>query len=84
MTRTEVAEQVANRLRLSKTDVLNVLDTTFDEMILALSAGERVKIAKFGSFRVVEQKGVKYITFKTSNIVKGRLKNGLTFTGLNI
>lgn len=73
MTRVEVAEQVASKLSLNKIDVLNVLTTTFDEITSALASGERVKIAKFGSFRVVEQKGNKYVTFKTSKLVKGKL-----------
>ncbi len=74
MTRVEIADIVADKLNYPKSHILNVLNSAFSVMTEGLASGDRVKISRFGSFRVVEQKGAKYVTFKTSRKVKDKLK----------
>lgn len=53
MTKSELVEQLSNRLKhLPHKEVEVVIDTVFDKMTDALSRGDRIEIRGFGSFEV--------------------------------
>ena len=50
MTKSELIESVANKLKLPKGKAELIVNCVFDSMEAALKAGERIEIRGFGSF----------------------------------
>lgn len=48
MIKSELIIRLANKINLSKTDARKAVDTIFDEIIKALSEGNRVELRNFG------------------------------------
>ena len=57
MTRSELIQNIADRLKLPAAQVEIVVSTIFDSMTDALVAGERIEIRGFGAFEVRHYKG---------------------------
>ncbi len=57
ITKSELIDQVADKLRLPKARAEQIVDTIFDSMVAALKAGDGIEIRGFGSFTVREYKG---------------------------
>jgi integration host factor subunit beta len=51
MTKADLVEKIAEQVELSKKDSENVVNTVFRSIIEALSAGDKVELRGFGSFR---------------------------------
>lgn len=52
MNKDDIIASVAYKARITKKDAAMAVDAVFDTMLNALSSGEEVKIAGFGSFEV--------------------------------
>ena len=57
MTRSQLIQHVADRLRLPASQAEIVVSTIFDSMTEALVAGDRIEIRGFGAFEVRRYKG---------------------------
>ncbi|HEX4457103.1 MAG TPA: HU family DNA-binding protein, partial [Polyangia bacterium] len=57
ITKSELIDQVADKLRLPKARAEQIVDTIFDSMVNALKQGDGIEIRGFGSFTVREYKG---------------------------
>ena len=57
MTKSELIEKVAGRLKLPASEAEKVVNTIFDSMAASLVVGERVEIPGFGVFKVREDEG---------------------------
>ncbi len=57
MTKSEMTMKVADRLKLPVSQAETVVNTIFDSMATAMTAGERIEIRGFGSFEVRSYKG---------------------------
>ncbi len=55
MTKTQLIENVAKELGMTKKDVAAVIDAAYNNVCATLSAGEAVQIAGFGIFSVKEK-----------------------------
>ncbi|MBP3713538.1 MAG: HU family DNA-binding protein [Bacilli bacterium] len=51
----ELAAKVSEQCQLTKTDAENIVRVVFADVVDALKAGDKVKIAGFGSFEVKER-----------------------------
>jgi integration host factor subunit alpha len=56
ITRAQLAEAIYGQVGLSRNDSAQLLETVLGELVLALEAGQSVKISSFGTFSV-RQKG---------------------------
>ena len=56
ITKSELIDQVADKLRLPKARAEQIVDTIFDSMVNALKQGDGIEIRGFGSFTVREYK----------------------------
>jgi len=52
ITKSELIDQVADKLRLPKARAEQIVDTIFDSMVNALKQGDGIEIRGFGSFTV--------------------------------
>jgi len=52
MTKAELVEQVAGRIKLSKKETELIVNTVFNSITDALSRGDKVELRGFGSFKV--------------------------------
>jgi integration host factor subunit beta len=50
ITKSELIDQVADKLRLPKARAEQIVDTIFDSMVAALKQGDGIEIRGFGSF----------------------------------
>lgn len=57
MTKSELIEKVAGRLKLPASEAEKVVNAIFGSMAATMSAGERVEIPGFGVFEVREDGG---------------------------
>ncbi|MDR0662258.1 MAG: HU family DNA-binding protein [Holosporales bacterium] len=55
--RVQLAEVLAREFGLYRFQAENFIETVLEEIGAALASGEEVKVAGFGTFRVVERKG---------------------------
>ena len=55
MRKQDLVKSVAQRTKQPESQVLSVVNTTFDSIRDALAAGEEVTITGFGSFRISER-----------------------------
>jgi integration host factor subunit beta len=70
ITKSELIDQVADKLRLPKARAEQIVDTIFDSMVNALKQGEGIEIRGFGSFTVREYKGYEGRNPRTGEAVK--------------
>lgn len=70
ITKSELIDQVADKLRLPKARAEQIVDTIFDAMVNALKQGEGIEIRGFGSFTVREYKGYEGRNPRTGEAVK--------------
>lgn len=94
MTKSELIETVANRLKLPKGKAELIVNCLFDSMEASLKRGERIEIRGFGSFEIrsyksyegrnprtgtkVEVKPKRLPFFKVGKELKERVNNGRT------
>jgi integration host factor subunit beta len=94
MTKSELIESVANKLKLPKGKAELIVNCVFDSMELALRNGERIEIRGFGSFEIrhykayegrnprtgtkVEVKPKRLPFFKVGKELKERVNDGRT------
>ncbi len=58
MTKSELVEAVASKVQnFSRKDIEVIVDTIFTSMSDSLSAGDKVEIRGFGSFKIKEREG---------------------------
>ena len=57
MTKKELADQVANKVKLSKKDASAAVDATLGGITGALKKGEKVQLVGFGTFEVRAAQG---------------------------
>jgi len=69
MTKSEMTMKVADRLKLSVSQAETVVNTIFDLMATAMTAGERIEIRGFGSFEVRSYKAYEGRNPKTGESV---------------
>jgi integration host factor subunit beta len=74
ITKSELIDQVADKLRLPKARAEQIVDTIFDSMVAALKAGDGIEIRGFGSFTVREYKGYEGRNPRTGEAVKVQQK----------
>ncbi len=70
MTKTELAALVAAKTGLTKKAALETVEETFKAIKNALKEGEKVSIAKFGSFEAKERKARTAINPRTKETVE--------------
>ena len=74
ITKSELIDQVADKLRLPKARAEQIVDTIFDSMVNALKQGDGIEIRGFGSFTVREYKGYEGRKPRTGEAVKVQQK----------
>ena len=74
ITKSELIDQVADKLRLPKARAEQIVDTIFDSMVNALKQGDGIEIRGFGSFTVREYKGYEGRNPRTGEAVKVQQK----------
>jgi integration host factor subunit beta len=70
ITKSELIDQIADKLHLAKARAEQIVDTIFDSMVNALKQGEGIEIRGFGSFTVREYKGYDGRNPRTGEAVK--------------
>ena len=70
MTRSELIQNIADRLKLPAAQAEIVVSTIFDSMTEALVAGERIEIRGFGSFEVCSYKAYEGRNPRTGQVVQ--------------
>lgn len=92
LTRADLANEVYREVGLSLSESNDLVDAVIDEMIVAMEAGEEVKISSFGTFKIRHKKerigrnpktGVEVpisarnvLSFNASNILKKKVNGG--------
>jgi integration host factor subunit beta len=74
ITKSELIDQVADKLRMPKARAEQIVDTIFDSMVNALKQGDGIEIRGFGSFTVREYKGYEGRNPRTGETVKVQQK----------
>jgi integration host factor subunit alpha len=98
VTRADLAEAVYRRLGLSRTESAAMVEMVLKEIADAVVAGETVKLSSFGSFMVRDKglrvgrnpktgrevpiPPRRVTVFKPSNIMKQRINDGLSKSGI--
>ena len=72
MTKAELIEALSNKLPLNKADAERAINIVLDDVIAALSQGERVNISGFGTFSVSERPGAHRAQSKDRRIDRDR------------
>ncbi len=91
LTKADLAEHLYNVLGLNKRESKEVVEGYFDEIILALEDGERVKISGYGNFDLRDKKerpgrnpktgeeipitARRVVTFRAGHKLKSRVEN---------
>lgn len=75
----ELSAKVAEKAHLTKTDADEIVRKTFEEISAALKAGEKVKIAGFGSFEVKERAARKGLNPSTKEPIEIAASKVVTF-----
>ncbi|MEI7590964.1 MAG: integration host factor subunit alpha [Deltaproteobacteria bacterium] len=89
MTKVDIVQRVYEKLGLSKSESILIVESFFDIIKSTLIAGEDIKISGFGNFMVKEKKSRrgrnpqtgdtieisarKILTFKSSNVLRSEL-----------
>jgi integration host factor subunit beta len=74
MTKSELIETVANKLKLPKGKAELIVNCVFDSMEVSLRRGERIEIRGFGSFEIREYKSYEGRNPRTGTKVEVRPK----------
>ncbi len=74
MTKSELIETVANKLKLPKGKAELIVNCVFDSMEVSLRRGERIEIRGFGSFEIREYKSYEGRNPRTGSKVEVRPK----------
>lgn len=91
LTRADLANEVYKEVGLSLSESNDLVDSVIEEMIVAMEAGEEVKVSSFGTFKIRHKKerigrnpktGVEVpisarnvLSFNASNILKKKVNN---------
>lgn len=94
LTRADLSAAVYKEIGLSLQECNTLVDAVIEEVVLALEAGESVKLSSFGTFALRRKKqrigrnpktGVEVpitartvLSFNASNLMKGRVNDALT------
>lgn len=70
MTKTELIQEVAKKVKLPKKNVEAIIGATIDTILEKLNSGEKVIIAGFGTFSVVQRKARKGINPRTGERIE--------------
>ena len=70
MTKSHLINELAGQLNIDKTEAKVIINTIFDSITEALSAGDKVELRGFGSFRVKRRKARNGQNPKTGEKVK--------------
>lgn len=65
MTRSQLISKISRNTALNSTQVENVINEVFDNIIESLASGDKVTIAGFGRFEMRERKKKTYVNPKT-------------------
>ncbi len=92
LTKAEVAENLYEKVGLSKRDAKNMVEVFFEEIRETLESGEQVKLSGFGNFDIREKKerpgrnpktgedipisARKVVTFRPGQKLKSRVESG--------
>ena len=57
MTKKEIVLKIAEQTKVKQIDVKKVVQKTLDEIVAALTRGERVELRNFGIFKVKSRRG---------------------------
>ena len=74
ITKSELIDQVADKLRLPKARAEQIVDTIFDSMVNALKQGDGIEIRGFGSFSIRAYKEYQGRNPRTGEAVRVRPK----------
>lgn len=69
LTKIELAEKLVNEHGLSKKEAKELVDSFFEEIRVALSQGEEVKLSGFGNFQLRDKKSRPGRNPKTGEVV---------------
>ena len=91
ITRADLANSIYQELGISHAESGEIVDAAIEEVILALIAGEQVKLSSFGTFKIRRKKerigrnpktkqevpisARRVVTFHSSNILTRRINN---------
>lgn len=56
ITKIVLAEAVMERITCSRSDAMEIIDTMFDEMVLAMEQGRGLKLSNFGTFELRDKR----------------------------
>ena len=78
MNKQELCNQVAKQMKMSKSKVMAMLDSTFDSIESSLKKGKEVRLVGFGSWRKLKRKARpgrnpqtgKTLTIPARNVIK--------------
>ena len=74
MNKAELIEEVSNKTGLTKKDTGNVIDALTDTIQKTLSKGEKVTLAGFGTFQVMERKARRGVNPRTREAIQIQAK----------
>ena len=79
MKKTELVEAIATKAGLTKADAARALDAMVEVVTKALSKGERVPVAGFGTFNVSRREAREARNPRTGEKLKIAARNAVTF-----
>lgn len=79
ITKREIAERIADRLNLGQIQALSVIQAFLDEIVVELSAGNRLEFRDFGVFETVTRKARTALNPKTLEKVPVRRRRVVKF-----
>ena len=85
MNKQELCDQVARQTKMPKSQVMAMLDSTFDSTSSSLKKGQEVRLVGFGTWKKVKRKARpgrnpqtgKTMTIKARNVAKFSMGQGL-------
>jgi integration host factor subunit alpha len=84
LTRADLANEVYREVGLSLSESNDLVDAVIDEMVVAMEAGEEVKISSFGTFKIRHKNERVGRNPKTGVEVPISARNVLSFNASNI
>jgi integration host factor subunit alpha len=79
VTKAELVENLFNVLGINKREAKEIIESTFEEIILSLEDGKEVKIAGFGNFKLRDKKQRPGRNPKTGKVVPVSQRRVVTF-----
>ena len=79
ITKREIAERIADRLGIGQIQALGVIQSFLDEIVVELSAGNRLEFRDFGVFETVTRKARTALNPKTLEKVPVRRRRVVKF-----